>query len=339
MLKMRKTGMLSKVGKCEKALTILSLDWVSILEYYKDKKNERMALSEWNSVLMWQSHWVAAVNSLSNQQCFLSLIQTQSLPPSDSCAQTSAWACFYLCREAQHRLGHSLKNRQAVPFPWVSVHHGRPRSLPGPSSTVGVRRRRELARGIAQHLPHAGRVQVHVEVRRDLTAFGDVKEGQADEERLHLGFHTNMVMGFLSIVFLETQDFTKDKSKIHCALQKRKSSTVEQWSEWFLYQSPSIKHSKWCETTEEGCSFPTTNMRRFCSVSNAPAAGGGGGLTLHVLWLKRSALTKTGLKTTASWTQSLSIHRVLRWFQHSKVQSGFLSNAQVLPLSLPNIEQ
>lgn len=44
-----------------------------------------------------------------------------------------------------------------------------------------------MARAFAQHLPDAGRVQVDVEVGRDLAALGDVEERQADEEWLHLG--------------------------------------------------------------------------------------------------------------------------------------------------------
>lgn len=99
---------------------------------------------------------------------------------------------LYLCGEAQRSLRHPLKNGQAVPFPRVSVHlkSSSPTSLPDSSSsyTIWVRGRRDLARGVGQHLSDAGRIQVDVEVGRDLAALGDVEESEADEERFHLGF-------------------------------------------------------------------------------------------------------------------------------------------------------
>lgn len=97
---------------------------------------------------------------------------------------------IYLRGEMEERLRNPLKSRQAVPFPRISVHQHSSCSctFPKSSSALRIRRRGELARGFGKHLPDARRVEVNMEVGRDLAALGDIKQRQADEERFHLEF-------------------------------------------------------------------------------------------------------------------------------------------------------
>lgn len=116
----------------------------------------------------------------------------------------------YLSGEAQQSLWHPLKQRQAVSFPWVSVHEDSSLSPVLPSTTtVRVRWRRRLSGGVGEHLPHRWWIELNVEVGWDFAALGDVEESEADEERFHLRVSRGTVTGCSPArTFITLQYFT-----------------------------------------------------------------------------------------------------------------------------------
>lgn len=116
----------------------------------------------------------------------------------------------YLSGEAQQSLWHPLKQRQAVSFPWVSVHEDSSLSPVLPSTTtVRVRWRRRLGGGVGEHLPDRWWIELNVEVGWDFAALGDIEESEADEERFHLRGSRGTVTGCSPArTFITLQYFT-----------------------------------------------------------------------------------------------------------------------------------